>query len=114
MARVTIYVQDELKARMDRVGEAANWSEIVRPAILSEVASLEHRKERNMTSVVQRLRASKENYLQQAEKDGEKAGRAWASDTAEYAELLGVANSWNQATFSGWTTYERSWTQKAN
>ena len=44
MARVSIYISDELKARMDKVGEAANWSGIVRPAILSEVASHEHRK----------------------------------------------------------------------
>jgi hypothetical protein len=35
MARVSIYVPVDLKARMDRVRDATNWSEVVRPAILS-------------------------------------------------------------------------------
>jgi predicted transcriptional regulator len=94
MARVSIYVPDDLKARMDRIGEAANWSEVVRPAILSEVANREHRKGANMATVVERLRASKEKYLKEAEHYGLEAGRKWASDKAEYYELVQVANYW--------------------
>jgi hypothetical protein len=82
---------------MDGIGEAANWSEVVRPAILSEVATHEHRKGANMTTVVERLKASKEKYLQEAERLGFEAGRAWASNTAEYAELLRVAKHWEQS-----------------
>jgi hypothetical protein len=97
MARVSIYVPDDLKARMDGIGQAANWSEVVRPAILSEVANHEHRKGANMTTVVERLRASKEKYLKEAEKYGLEAGRRWASDTAEYNELVQVANYWESS-----------------
>lgn len=91
MARVSIYVQDELKARMDRIGEAANWSEVVRPAILSEVASHEHRKGKTMATVVERLRASRIKHDQEMETLGTEAGRTWASDTAEFAELQRVS-----------------------
>lgn len=94
MARVSIYVPDDLKVRMDRIGEAANWSEVVRPAILSEVANHEHRKGASMTTVVERLKASKERYLKEAENCGLDAGRSWASNTAEYPELRRVANYW--------------------
>jgi hypothetical protein len=91
MARVSIYVQDELKARMDRIGEAANWSEVVRPAILSEVASHEHRKGANMTTAIERLRASKEKYIQQVASNGRSAGRAWACNNADFHELKLIA-----------------------
>ena len=87
MARVSIYVQDDLKARMDRIGEAANWSEVVRPAILSEVATLEHLKGANMTTVIERLKASREKYVQPVASTGKSAGRAWASDRADYHDL---------------------------
>jgi len=48
MARVNIYVPADLKARMDTVRRSTNWSEVVRPAILSAVASDEQRKGANM------------------------------------------------------------------
>src|ERR1700733_607916 len=91
MARVSIYVTEDLKTRMDRIGEAANWSEIVRPAILSEVASHEHRKGKTMATVVERLRASRIKHDQEMETLGAEAGRTWASDTAEFAELQRVS-----------------------
>lgn len=105
MARVNIYIQDDLKARMDRIGEAANWSEIVRPAILSEVASHEHRKEQNMTSVIERLRASKEKHAQERATFGREFGRRWASDTAEYAELRSVSKI-VEGNYDGWAAAE--------
>jgi hypothetical protein len=91
MARVSIYVQDELKSRMDRIGESVNWSEVVRPAILSEIASHEHRKGANMTTVIDRLRASKEKYVQEVAGAGKGAGRAWAADKADYRDLKRIA-----------------------
>jgi hypothetical protein len=97
MARVSIYVPDDLKVRMDRIGEAANWSEVVRPAILSAVANHEHRKGVSMSTVVERLKASKERYLKETENCGLDAGRRWASNTAEYSELLRVANYWKSS-----------------
>ena len=39
MARLSIYIPDDLKARMDGVGDTVNWSEVVRPAIQAAVAA---------------------------------------------------------------------------
>lgn len=97
MARVSIYVSDDLKARMDRIGEMSNWSEVVRPALLSEVVNQEHRKGASMSTVVERLKASKGRYLKEAGNLGLNAGRRWASDTAEYPELLRVSNYWQSS-----------------
>jgi len=92
VARVSIYVSDELKARMDAVGEAVNWSEVARPAFVSAVASDEHRRGQNMTTVLERLRASKGKYMQERAAGGKDAGRDWASNVAEYLELKKVAD----------------------
>ena len=37
MARVTLYVPDDLKAAMDGV-DGVNWSEIARPAFITAIA----------------------------------------------------------------------------
>jgi hypothetical protein len=89
MARVSIYVPVDLKARMDRVRDATNWSEVVRPAILSAVTSYEHRKGAKMNAVIERLKASKEKYLLKTAKE---RGRLWASDKAEWDELRMVVD----------------------
>jgi hypothetical protein len=89
MARVSIYVPVDLKARMDRVRDATNWSEVVRPAILSAVTSHEHRKGAKMNDVVERLKASKKKYLLETAKE---QGRLWASKKAEYVELRRVVD----------------------
>lgn len=91
MARISIYVRDELKARMDSVGEAANWSEVVRPAILLELAYRDHRTEMNMTTGIDRLRASKEEEAQKTAIHGHTAGERWALNKASHSELRRVA-----------------------
>jgi hypothetical protein len=90
MARISIYVPDDLKARMDAIGEAANWSDIVRPAIFASVTSLENRKDGNMSTVVERLRASRDKAIREVTGDAEAKGREWAQNTAEYEELKRV------------------------
>jgi hypothetical protein len=59
MAKLNLYVPDDLKARMDAVSDNVNWSEVARPAFQAAVANYEHRKGRNMTTAIERLRASK-------------------------------------------------------
>jgi hypothetical protein len=44
-----------------------------------------------ISSIVERLRASKEHYVQYAGKNGLEAGRFWASTEAEYHQLRRVA-----------------------
>ena len=92
MARVSIYVPEDLKARMDEVPEGEiNWSELARPVFLSVVTTYEHRKGNDMSTAIERLKASKAKYEQEEADHGEESGRKWALDQADYAELLRVS-----------------------
>lgn len=87
MARVSIYVSDELKARMAEAGDALNWSDIARPAFETALAAFNHRKGQNMQTAIERLRASKVQHKQEQESSGKECGRLWAMNKAEFAEL---------------------------
>lgn len=91
MARVSIYVPDELRERMDKAGDAINWSEIARPHFLTALANLEHQKGQDMETVIERLRASKAASAANARQMGEKAGRQWASSRAEFGQLKALS-----------------------
>jgi predicted transcriptional regulator len=86
MARVSIYVSDELKTRMNDVGEAVNWSDIARPAFENAIADFTRRKGQAM-NVIDRLRASKNQYYSHLEKSAVEDGRNWASKKASFYEL---------------------------
>jgi hypothetical protein len=90
VATLNISIPDQLKARMEASGENTNWSEVARAAFSYRVAANEHRKEPTMSSVVERLRASKAQRLDELKVEAEQAGRAWASDTAEHQELVAL------------------------
>jgi len=73
---------------MDAVPEdAVNWSDVARPALTAAVAAFEHRKGRNMTTAVERLRASKQQADQRDKERGNRDGREWAENRAEYRSL---------------------------
>ena len=92
MPKISIYVPDEMKARMDEAGDRANWSAIAQRAFGVELNHLQSVKEiGSMTDVIERLRASKENSAQASIVDGRVAGRDWAKRAAEYDELKRVA-----------------------
>jgi hypothetical protein len=98
MPRVTVYVPDDLKARMDEVGEAVNWSDAAQRAFREAAAIATIRKDRSdMTSVVERLRASKERIEAAAHESGKDCGVTWAKQSAEYDELLRISK-WEQDT----------------
>jgi hypothetical protein len=97
MARLSIYVTDELKARMDQVGDRVNWSEVVRPAIQAAVATYEYRRSPSMPTVIERLKASKQKAEQQDMTEGKRAGRTWAEQEASYPELRRVAKISDEA-----------------
>jgi hypothetical protein len=86
MARISLYVPDELKTRMDTAAEI-NWSDVARPALTAAIAAFEHRKGPNMTTAIERLRASKQRTDQEEKLLGKSEGRKWAEDTAEYRWL---------------------------
>jgi hypothetical protein len=87
MAKLNIYVPDDLKARMDAVGDDVNWSEVARPAFQAAVANDEHKKGQNMDTAIERLRASKAESTQSDQSEGRSAGRIWAENNASYRVL---------------------------
>jgi hypothetical protein len=88
MARIALYVPDELKNRMDAVPEdQINWSDIARPALTAAVAAFEHSRGKNVSTAIERLRASKQQADQQDKLEGNAHGRAWAEHAAEYRTL---------------------------
>ncbi len=88
MPRVSIYVQDEMKARMDEADDRANWSGIAQRAFETELHHLEAVKEiKSMSDVIERLRASKQRSEESDENVGRKEGQEWARRRAEYSEL---------------------------
>ncbi len=88
MARMNIYVSDDLKECMDNAEEAANWSKVASRAFQIELGEIAKRKEdKDMNSVVQRLKASKFEFENGSYKEGYEYGKRWAENSAEYAEL---------------------------
>src|SRR5947209_133679 len=92
MPRVTLYVSDDLKALMDEVGEAENWSAVAQGAFREAVAVHAIKKEPdNMDHVIERLRASKERATQNSFNSGKVSGKNWAMERAEWEELKRVS-----------------------
>lgn len=88
MPRVTVYVSDELKSRMDAAGAALNWSAIAQSAFGEAVAAHHLRKDpTNMDELVARLRTSKQRVIERDRTRGHENGKDWAVTRAEYDEL---------------------------
>lgn len=90
MARVSIYISDELKARMTEAGDTLNWSDIARPAFEQAISNFSKMRGQAMSGI-ERLRASKKQFLEHVEKGAAKDGRKWASDVASFYELRAVS-----------------------
>ena len=101
MPRVTVYVPDDLKALMDEVGEAINWSGIAQQAFQRAILSNNVRRNGSMTNVIDRLRVSKTESENDEHEQALAAGRAWASETASYQELRALVQAAQEATTSG-------------
>ena len=91
MARLSIYVPDELKERIDALKSEANWSDVACRAFEINIGELaKARKETDMSAVIERLRASKLQNEDKMTQAGREAGRRWAQKYAEYDELQRV------------------------
>jgi hypothetical protein len=90
MARMSISVPDELKARMDRI-EGENWSETVRPVFIAKVTYHESVEDAMTDKTLERLRLSRDEYLTERETDAKESALSWAKETAEYRELKRIA-----------------------
>ena len=91
MPRITVYVPDDLKARMDGAGDNLNWSAITQHAIRKAIATQTlSRNPTDMTNVLERLRASKQRGEEGSAASGRRCGAEWARRFAEYKELRRV------------------------
>lgn len=91
MPKVTVYVSDELKARMDGF-KGAEWSAAAQKSFEKEI----HIMESQMTAstiedAVTRLRASKQLTMDTDVEQGKDCGTQWALKRATYGELKAVA-----------------------
>lgn len=85
MAKISIYVDDDLKARMDRVHNFANWSGCVRDSLLQETERLEKALTIFLKDEQARLEAEHRGHMQAA-KDREDAARVVATTAEEEDE----------------------------
>lgn len=102
--RTTISLPADLKKRMDKIADDVNWSAIAARAFESVLAEHAARKERkNMSDVIQRLRASKQQFDDESYKDGFYVGQGWAKDIAEVRELQNLARVRRSIRDEDWT-----------
>jgi hypothetical protein len=87
MARVSIYVPDELKARMDAAGEL-NWSAAAQRAFEVEINLQRWKMETDVIEkAAARLRAGREKYEAGRHAGGRATGRRWALEDADYTAV---------------------------
>jgi hypothetical protein len=93
VAKVNLYVPDDLKAQMDETGESVNWSAVAQRAFREAISINRIRKDgSDLGPVVERLRASKGRYEERQLTAGKEVGARWAKKEAEYFELRFVAD----------------------
>ena len=93
--RVNVSVPEELKRRMDDVGqtENVNWSAVASEAFESKIGEIASRKEKKaLQDVIDRLRASKRATESAWARQGREDGDIWARNSAEAHELQALSN----------------------
>ena len=88
MPKISIYVSSEMKASMDDAEREVNWSAIAQRAFEAELNYVISIKEvKDMSEVIERLRASKQKSAADEIADAKSLGVEWAKLHAEYNEL---------------------------
>ena len=92
MPKISIYVPDDMKARMDVAEARANWSAIAQRAFGVELNHLESVREvKSMSDVIERLQASKQKFAEKEMAHAKERGVEWAKTTAEFDQLRKMA-----------------------
>lgn len=95
MPRISVYVSDEMKARMDAAGESVNWSAAAQRAFDTALRETEWRLNMNeIEAAVERLKGSREKFSDLERQRGVTAGRDWGLREAEYPELKAIAEAY--------------------
>ncbi|WP_298876829.1 hypothetical protein [uncultured Bradyrhizobium sp.] len=90
MARINVSVPDSLKERMSALDDRVNWSEVAQAAFEREVTARTFKGD-DMEGVIERLRASKDQYEDEERDNGIVHGREWAKRRASFKELKAIA-----------------------
>lgn len=91
MARMSIYLPDDLHRRLSRLQDRVNWSQVAQQSFERILRLNPDWSNDQMNAVVERLRASKIKEVDEVVASGVAAGRDWAEKTASYRELKTVA-----------------------
>ena len=100
MAKMTISIPDDLKARMDSVEQRVIWSAVSSAAFETKLGELSAEREKlAMSTVIERLRTSKLESEGEDYKAGYEAAQEWASGSAEYPELKNLSELFGRAQY---------------
>jgi hypothetical protein len=104
MPKYSLYLPDDLLSAMREFKGTPvdpNWSAVAQEAFRLEVQRLKNRKEgaSKMQAAIERLRASKQRHANQDYTHGHSAGIKWATERAEYPELVRAAEYVSENTF---------------
>lgn len=92
MPRISIYIPDDMKARMDKASDDVSWSAVAQRAFSVELDFVESVKEiKTMSDVIERLRTSKQRFAQNELSRAREAGVEWAKKRAQFNELRQIA-----------------------
>jgi len=92
MARISIYLPDDLKGRMDEAGDEG-WSRIAQIAFETHLINRSiHMNHDDIDAIAERLWKSRDKAMAEARQEGHAAGRQWAAKYAEYYELEAVTD----------------------
>ena len=93
MPKISVYIPDELKARMDK-HENINWSAIAQRAFEKEIRlnDMTLPDDDRLKRAISRLRESKEEYQAQNAVRGTAHGIEWAVDKASFEDLSMVTS----------------------
>lgn len=88
MLRIDIYVPEELKARMDAVGDAVDWSQVARLAFEDSLNRMDAGTDHAVARRAIQDLVTQEGGSAERDRDiGYDAGRDWATNAADHQEL---------------------------
>jgi hypothetical protein len=88
---MSIYLPDDLHQRLERLRDYTNWSQVAQKAFELELRLHPDWSNDQMDAIIERLRASKRQQVDDVIQKGLEAGRDWAEKTASYKDLRIVA-----------------------
>jgi len=97
MARMSIYVPDDLKARMDAV-DSVNWSAVAQSQFERELRLHPKLTGDEMQATIERLKASKVAQTDDVIAAGIEAGKKWSMEKADYLVLSSLGDTMNGIT----------------